>query len=130
MVGALLACRHGEKVLKLCPGLKDRLKLVAFRPAGYDTKNGKMDFIDSTRAADFIVSSTAGLGYVNPKIIGVYDTLLLLEPALHLNVIVAIVHVRGAYLNYALPTVVPLFYRVVSSNNPHAVYLGDENAQV
>ena len=51
-------CRHGEKVLKLCPGLKDRLKLVAFRPAGYDTTTGEMDFIDSARAEDFVVSFT------------------------------------------------------------------------
>eukprot|EP01043_Picozoa_sp_COSAG02_P017582 COSAG02_NODE_799_length_17084_cov_9.741242_19_plen_71_part_00 len=54
-------------MLKLCPGLKDRLKLVAFRPAGYDTKSGKMDFIDSTRAADFIVSSTAGISNLEPQ---------------------------------------------------------------
>jgi ATP sulfurylase len=47
---------HGEKVLRLCPGLKDRLKLVAFRPAGYDTKAQKMAFIDPSRSEDFIVS--------------------------------------------------------------------------
>ena len=45
---------HGEKILMLCPGLKNRLKLVAFRPAGYDIKSKAMAFIDPARKADFV----------------------------------------------------------------------------
>ena len=49
---------HGGRVLSMAPGL-DSMTILKFRPAAYDTKQHKMDFIDNNREKDFLkVSGT------------------------------------------------------------------------
>ncbi|KAG4914760.1 hypothetical protein JHK87_052317 [Glycine soja] len=44
---------HGKKVLNMAPGL-EKLNILPFRVAAYDTKLNKMAFFDPTRAKDFL----------------------------------------------------------------------------
>ena len=44
---------HGMKVIQSAPGL-DRLKIIEFRFAAYDTKAEQMSFFDPSRAGDFL----------------------------------------------------------------------------
>ena len=48
---------HGAKVLAMAPQLADRVKILPFRVAAYDTRHKRMDFFDATRAADFLFIS-------------------------------------------------------------------------
>ncbi|XP_052723338.1 ATP sulfurylase 2 isoform X2 [Vigna angularis] len=47
---------HGKKVLSMAPGL-EKLNILPFRVAAYDTKVNKMAFFDPTRAKDFLFIS-------------------------------------------------------------------------
>ncbi|KAF8405355.1 hypothetical protein HHK36_010259 [Tetracentron sinense] len=47
---------HGKKVLSMAPGL-ERLNILPFRVAAYDTMEKKMAFFDSSRAKDFLFIS-------------------------------------------------------------------------
>ncbi|CAL4918990.1 unnamed protein product [Urochloa decumbens] len=47
---------HGKKVLSMAPGL-ERLNILPFRVAAYDTKQKKMDFFDPSRKDDFLFIS-------------------------------------------------------------------------
>lgn len=44
---------HGKNVLKKAPGLES-LQIIDFRVAAYDTKAGKMAFLDPSRPEDFL----------------------------------------------------------------------------
>lgn len=47
----------------MAPGL-DSLKIIPFREAAYDRKNGRMDFVDSTRKEDFETISGTKMRYL------------------------------------------------------------------
>ncbi|XP_057973122.1 ATP sulfurylase 2-like [Malania oleifera] len=47
---------HGKKVLSMAPGL-EKLNILPFRVAAYDTVEKKMDFFDPSRAKDFLFIS-------------------------------------------------------------------------
>ncbi|TVU45093.1 hypothetical protein EJB05_04566 [Eragrostis curvula] len=47
---------HGKKVLSMAPGL-ERLNILPFKVAAYDTKQKKMDFFDPSRKDDFLFIS-------------------------------------------------------------------------
>ncbi|KAJ4753495.1 Bifunctional 3'-phosphoadenosine 5'-phosphosulfate synthase [Rhynchospora pubera] len=47
---------HGKKVLSMAPGL-EKLNILPFRVAAYDTKKKKMDFFDPSRKDDFLFIS-------------------------------------------------------------------------
>ncbi|KAL8139668.1 hypothetical protein V2J09_005689 [Rumex salicifolius] len=47
---------HGKKVLSMAPGL-EKLNILPFRVAAYDTVAGKMAFFDPSRAKDFLFIS-------------------------------------------------------------------------
>lgn len=47
---------HGKKVLSMAPGL-EKLNILPFRVAAYDTVAKKMDFFDPSRAKDFLFIS-------------------------------------------------------------------------
>ncbi|XP_071697379.1 ATP sulfurylase 2-like [Rutidosis leptorrhynchoides] len=47
---------HGKKVLSMAPGL-EKLNILPFRVAAYDTIAKKMDFFDPSRAKDFLFIS-------------------------------------------------------------------------
>lgn len=50
--GDLYDGTHGQRVLKMAPGL-DQLEIIPFRVAAYDKTISKMAFFDPTRKADF-----------------------------------------------------------------------------
>ena len=43
---------HGGRVLAMAPGLQG-MTILKFKPAAYDTKQQKMDFLDEKRKNDF-----------------------------------------------------------------------------
>ncbi|CAA7391336.1 unnamed protein product [Spirodela intermedia] len=47
---------HGKKVLSMAPGL-EKLNILPFKVAAYDTEQGKMAFFDPSRAKDFLFIS-------------------------------------------------------------------------
>ncbi|KQK13269.1 ATP sulfurylase 1, chloroplastic [Brachypodium distachyon] len=47
---------HGKKVLSMAPGL-ERLNILPFKVAAYDTKQNKMNFFDPSRKDDFLFIS-------------------------------------------------------------------------
>ncbi|EMS46989.1 Bifunctional 3'-phosphoadenosine 5'-phosphosulfate synthase [Triticum urartu] len=47
---------HGKKVLSMAPGL-ERLNILPFKVAAYDTKHNKMNFFDPSRKEDFLFIS-------------------------------------------------------------------------
>ncbi|ESQ44644.1 hypothetical protein EUTSA_v10003175mg [Eutrema salsugineum] len=47
---------HGKKVLSMAPGL-ERLNILPFKVAAYDTTQGKMAFFDPSRSQDFLFIS-------------------------------------------------------------------------
>ncbi|CAA6655939.1 unnamed protein product [Spirodela intermedia] len=47
---------HGKKVLSMAPGL-EKLNILPFKVAAYDTAQGKMAFFDPSRAKDFLFIS-------------------------------------------------------------------------
>ncbi|PNY10128.1 ATP sulfurylase 2-like protein [Trifolium pratense] len=57
---------HGKKVLSMAPGL-EKLNILPFRVAAYDTKANKMAFFDPSRSQDFLFISgtkvTMGFGF-------------------------------------------------------------------
>jgi len=46
----------GKKVLSMAPGL-ERLNILPFKVAAYDTKHNKMNFFDPSRKEDFLFIS-------------------------------------------------------------------------
>lgn len=50
--GDLFDATHGQRVLKMAPGL-DKLEIIPFRVAAYDTTTSKMAFFDPSRKSDF-----------------------------------------------------------------------------
>ncbi|PWZ11152.1 ATP sulfurylase 4, chloroplastic [Zea mays] len=55
---------HGKKVLSMAPGL-ERLNILPFKVAAYDTKQKKMDFFDPSRKDDFLfISGTKHQSFV------------------------------------------------------------------
>ncbi|CAA7024590.1 unnamed protein product [Microthlaspi erraticum] len=58
---------HGKKVLSMAPGL-ERLNILPFKVAAYDTTQGKMAFFDPARAQDFLfISGTKMRGLAKKK---------------------------------------------------------------
>ncbi|KAF5279491.1 hypothetical protein FQA39_LY05601 [Lamprigera yunnana] len=61
--GNLYDGSHGGRVLKVAPGL-NKLEIIPFRVAAYDTKHRKMDFFDPSRSEDFnFISGTKMRSY-------------------------------------------------------------------
>lgn len=50
--GDLYDASHGQRVLKMAPGL-DRLEIIPFRVAAYDRTHGRMAFFDPKRKEEF-----------------------------------------------------------------------------
>ena len=50
--GDLYDVNHGGRVLAMAPGLQG-MTILKFKPAAYDTKQQKMDFLDEKRKDDF-----------------------------------------------------------------------------
>ena len=50
--GDLYDVNHGGRVLAMAPGLQG-MTILKFKPAAYDTKQQKMDFLDEKRKNDF-----------------------------------------------------------------------------
>ena len=50
--GDLYDATHGGRVLAMAPGL-DKLNILKFKVAAYDTKENKMAYFDPARSADF-----------------------------------------------------------------------------
>ncbi|XP_010522509.1 PREDICTED: ATP sulfurylase 4, chloroplastic [Tarenaya hassleriana] len=58
---------HGKKVLSMAPGLQ-RLNILPFKVAAYDTTQGKMAFFDPSRPQDFLfISGTKMRGLARKK---------------------------------------------------------------
>ncbi|XP_006280386.2 ATP sulfurylase 4, chloroplastic [Capsella rubella] len=58
---------HGKKVLSMAPGL-ERLNILPFKVAAYDTTQGKMAFFDPSRSQDFLfISGTKMRGLAKKK---------------------------------------------------------------
>lgn len=61
--GDLFDATHGQRVLKMAPGL-DKLEIIPFRVAAYDKTISKMAFFDSSRKSDFeFISGTKMRGW-------------------------------------------------------------------
>lgn len=61
--GDLFEATHGQRVLKMAPGL-DKLEIIPFRVAAYDTTISKMAFFDPSRKSDFVfISGTKMRGW-------------------------------------------------------------------
>lgn len=54
--GDLYEPTHGAKVLRMAPGL-DRLEIIPFRVAAYDSRAGRMAFFEPARKEDFVFIS-------------------------------------------------------------------------
>ncbi|KAJ4901743.1 hypothetical protein Rs2_15694 [Raphanus sativus] len=58
---------HGKQVLSMAPGL-ERLNILPFKVAAYDTTQGKMAFFDPSRSQDFVfISGTKMRGLAKKK---------------------------------------------------------------
>ncbi|KAL0737066.1 hypothetical protein Bca4012_013276 [Brassica carinata] len=58
---------HGKQVLSMAPGL-ERLNILPFKVAAYDTTQGKMAFFDPSRSQDFLfISGTKMRGLAKKK---------------------------------------------------------------
>ena len=44
---------HGGKVLAMAPGLANKLQIMKYRVAAYDTQTKAMGFVESSRSQDF-----------------------------------------------------------------------------
>lgn len=61
--GDLFDGTHGQRVLKMAPGL-DKLEIIPFRVAAYDKTVSKMAFFDPNRKSDFeFISGTKMRGW-------------------------------------------------------------------
>ncbi|XP_023156801.1 ATP sulfurylase 1, chloroplastic [Zea mays] len=64
---------HGKKVLSMAPGL-ERLNILPFKVAAYDTKQKKMDFFDPSRKDDFLFISGTKVSFHNCWDVVIFST--------------------------------------------------------